>query len=296
MPTVDAIFRINEVLSLIHGNLADDLRAGVLAKRAAYSEYYFHRVFKQVTNESVHQYIRRVRLEAAANQLLFSPSLTVEQIAVSCGFLSLSSFTRAFKSTYGNSPGQWRALPPKANKQDKLPFLDDPEIRRAYKRMASKPLPEPDIVNLEPCEVAYIRHKGYGRSIAKPWQQLKNWALTEQRSMDIQIGLHHSNPALMPLAQCHYVACVGIDKPVMRRGKINSVVIPGGLHAAFYLEGQYGDLLPLINKITQQWLPESGFMAKTTPAFARYQENQFLKQDDDFKLIFYLPLQPLWNI
>jgi len=162
--------------------------------------------------------------------------------------------------------------------------------------MASKPLPEPDIVNLEPCEAAYIRHKGYGRSIAKPWQQLKNWALTEQRSMDIQIGLHHSNPAFMPLAQCHYVACIAIDKPVMRRGKINSVVIPGGLHAAFYLEGQYGDLLPLINKITQQWLPESGFMAKTTPAFARYQENQFLKQADDFKLTFYLPLQPLWNI
>ena len=99
--------------------------------------------------------------------------------------------------------------------------------------MASKPLPEPDVVNLEPCEVAYIRHKGYGRSIAKPWQQLKNWALSEQRSMDIQISLHHSNPALMPLAQCHYVACVGIDKQVMRRGKINSVVIPGGLHAAF---------------------------------------------------------------
>ena len=296
MANTDNIYRINEVLSWIHGNLAGDLRASVLAKRAAYSEHYFHRVFKQVTGEAVHHYIRRVRLETAANQLVFSPDLTVAQVAVNCGFVSLSSFTRAFKSVFTLAPGQWRAQPPQIGEGAKPLFLDDPELSAAYKRMTDKALPTPNIVNIEPCEVAYIRHKGYGRSIARAWQQLEQWAAAEQRQMNVQIGLHHSNPLLMPLAKCHYVACVGIDRPVMRRGKINSVVIPGGLHAAFLIDGQYGDLLPMIVKMTYQWLPHSGFVAKTTPAFARYEDNQFLKASDEFKLTFYLPIQPLWNI
>jgi len=167
MPTIDNIFRVNEVLSLIHGNLAGDLTAKVLAKHAAYSEFYFHRLFKQVTGESVHHYIRRTRLEAAANQLLFSPDLTVEHIAVNCGFLSLSSFSRAFKSIYSATPGQWRSLPRQTMASHIPPPLsDDPEINRAYQRSSLKPLPAPNIVTLEPCKVAYIRHKGYGRSIA----------------------------------------------------------------------------------------------------------------------------------
>ena len=292
----DKQFRINEVLSLIHGNLAGDLGAANLADYAAYSEQYFHRVFKQVTGETVHKYIRRVRLESAANQLLFTPDLTVAQIALNCGFESLSSFTRAFKTVYRRTPGQWRATPSPLAENIAPPFLDDLELKQAYKRTIKNQLPDPEIIQLAPMTVAYIRHRGYGRDIANTWQTLHAWATAEQRPFETQIGLHHSNPAITPLAECHYVACVGIDKPVTRRGNINSVIIPGGLHAAFTIAGRYGDLLPMIHKITYEWLPESDFVAQTTPAFAIYEENQFLKDADDFKLKFYLPIKPLWLV
>jgi AraC family transcriptional regulator len=222
---------------------------------------------------------------------MFSPYLTVREVSESCGFASLSSFSRAFKSYYKTTPGEWRS----GTQYDGTHFfLSDPEINSAYRRLENTALPEPKIVRLEPRQVAYIRHKGYGRSIKKPWKTIMSWATSENRSSDIQIGLHHSNPALVPLENCRYVVCLGIDKPIARRGLINSAEIPGGLHAAFDLSGRYGELLPYISKMLEEWLPVSGFIAKTTPAFAIYKKNQYLDQDDLFDLVFYQPITPLW--
>lgn len=290
MANIDHIYRINEVLYVIHRDITADLSARKLADIAAYSEQHFHRLFKKVTGESVHQYIRRTRLELAANQLMFSPQQHVLQIAETCGFMSLSSFTRAFKSVYHVTPGQWRSG---HNRHKEKYFRSDPEINSAYLRIKPLPLPKPEIVTLESRSVAYIRHTGYGRSIRNAWQAMQAWAYTERRTLDCQIGLHHSNPAWVPLDECRYVACVGIDKPIVRRGSVNSMIIPGGLHAAFKLRGKYGELLPYISKVLEEWLPESGFRAQTTPAFAHYQRNHFLAKDERFELIFYLPIASL---
>jgi AraC family transcriptional regulator len=287
MIRIDSTYRINEVLSYIHRDISADLSAKKLAALASYSEQHFHRLFKTVTGEGVHQYIRRTRLETAANQLMFSTERNILTVAEACGFVSLSSFSRAFKSVYSVTPGEWRSG---GSTRDTYDSLNDPEINAAYQRIQPKTLPKPDIVMLAPRKVAYVRHKGYGRSISNAWQVLKTWAISEQRPMNIQIGLHHSNPALVPLDQCRYVACVEIDKPIVRRGHVNSVTIPGGPHAVFTIKGQYGDLLPYIHKILEQWLPASPFTAKTTPAFAVYHKNQFLLQEDDFELSFFLPI------
>ncbi|PWQ94689.1 AraC family transcriptional regulator [Leucothrix arctica] len=287
MTNTDHVFRINEVLSFIHRDITADLQAKKLAEIAAYSEQHFHRLFKQVVGEPVHQYVRRTRLETAANQLIFSPQLTVLEVAENCGFQSLSSFSRAFREVYNVPPGRWRL----GNRDDKQRhYLSDPELHEAYQRLAQVELPTAEIVNIPACHVAYVRHLGYGRSIRQSWQMLKAWADSEGRSVDVQIGLHHSNPALVPLEQCHYVACIGIDEPVIRRGRVNSVTIPGGLHATFAVQGKFGELLPRISKIWEEWLPQSGYVARTTPAFARYTKNQFLRTDDQFDLVFYLPI------
>ncbi len=63
--------RINDVLYYIHQDISRELLAADLAKVAAYSEQHFHRIFKQIVGEPVHQYIRRTRMEYAANQLMF---------------------------------------------------------------------------------------------------------------------------------------------------------------------------------------------------------------------------------
>lgn len=283
----DRISRINDVLFAIHRDIADDLGAARLARVAAWSEQHFHRVFREVVGESVHGYVRRTRIEHAANQLTFDRGTPILEIAQKCGFQSLSSFSKAFRSVFGTSPGRWRRGDAMAHSGA---WQSDREIATAYARIQNLPLPEIELVQLEPIPVAYVRHRGYDRGIRNAWRKLEAWRTLEHRIEIGQIGLHHSNPTWIPLTQCHYVACLEIDRPVMRRGPVNGLVIPGGLHARCRLTGHYGELLPWIDKIMTDWLPQSGLRAATTPAFVRYYRNQFIEPDERFDLVFHLPV------
>ncbi|MDG3087900.1 AraC family transcriptional regulator [Vibrio hannami] len=281
------ISRINDVLFYIHQDISRDLPAAKLADIAAYSEQHFHRTFKSVVGESVHQYIRRTRMEYAANQLTFDMNATVLDVANKSGFSSVSSFSRAFKSAFDMSPGEWRHT---GLQSDEKPYLSDPEIAASYERLSNWEIPQPQIQEVLPRQVAYVRHLGYNRSIKNAWLLLKAWAGSEEREFKGQFGLHHSNPAWVELDKCRYVACIEIDKPLKQRGIVNQLTIPGGLYACFNLQGKYGELLPKISRIQERWLPESGFKMGSTPAYVHYLKNHFIASDERFELEFYLPV------
>ncbi len=282
--------RINDALYEIHRDISVNLSAKELAKTAAYSEQHFHRVFRQVVGETINSYIRRTRLEHVANQLMFDHNSSILSIAEKCGFTSLSSFSKAFKTQFGSTPGKWRIT---KTSSSGAPYLADPEISAGYQRIKNSPLPEPEILILDKQHVAYVRHKGYGRDIKKAWLLLQAWAMQEKKTTGQQIGLHHSNPAWVELDHCRYVACMTIDEPLKRRGVVNSLTIPGGIHAAFDLQGRYGELLPWVGKILDSWLPDSGYKLQTTPAFVHYRKNQFLAKDDLFDVRLFLPISVL---
>lgn len=287
MPTNQQISRINDVLYTIHQDISEALPARALADRAAYSEQHFHRVFQSVVGEPVHSYIRRIRMEFAANQLMFDGSVTVLEVASKSGFSSVSSFSRAFKSMFKVSPGQWRSSGQAAHTK---PYLAEPEISEAYQRILPNSSSRPQLLEVAERKVAYIRHRGYDRSISATWETLKGWAGAEGRDASQQFGLHHSNPACVELAQCRYVACLAIESPLLRRSVVNTLTIPGGLHAVFSLTGKYGELLPHISNILEHWLPSSGYKMQSTPAYVHYHKNHFLEADEKFSLDFYLPI------
>jgi len=287
MHTEQHLSRINDVLYFIHQDITAPLLAKELATIAAYSEQHFHRVFKLVVGESVHYYIRRTRMEFAANQIMFDSQSSILEIAIKSGFSSLSSFSRAFKATFSLSPGQWR------NHDHQYPTttsVADQAVVASYQRFYEMAIPGYQLVELPARHVAYVRHQGYDRSIEKAWQRLTAWAIHEGRDISQQFGLHHSNPAWVELNQCRYVACLAIDKPILRRGVVNSMTIPGGLHAVFRLEGKYGELLPQLSHILEHWLPSSGYKMLSTPAYVHYHKNQFLADNDTFVLDFCLPI------
>jgi len=281
------ISRINDVLYFIHQDISQPLFAKDLARIAAYSEQHFHRLFKSVVGESVHVYIRRIRMEFAANQLMFDAQTPIVEIAIKSGFASLSSFSRAFSATFSMSPGQWRSH---ELQHQRRALLTDRDIMASYQRLQSMQTPAYKLLELPARKVAYVRHKGYDRSIANAWHTLKAWTKLEGRAFTEQFGLHHSNPAWVELSVCRYVACVEIDSPILRRGMVNSMTIPGGLHAVFELTGQYGELLPQLSHILEHWLPNSGYKMLSTPAYVHYQQNQFLSESETFKLQFCLPI------
>ena len=59
--------RILRVQMHIQDNLDADLSLDRLARIAHFSPYHFHRVFRGVVDEGVHEYVRRLRLESSGD-------------------------------------------------------------------------------------------------------------------------------------------------------------------------------------------------------------------------------------
>lgn len=70
---------------------------------ACMSRFHFLRLFRAVFDETPRQYFIRRRLERA-DMLLAEGDTTVTQIALECGFESLSHFSNAFRRHFGVSP------------------------------------------------------------------------------------------------------------------------------------------------------------------------------------------------
>lgn len=88
----------------------DRILAENLAERFSFSKFHFSRVFNKEIGISPHQYLINRRL-LTAKQLLASTNLTMEVIAMECGFTSTSHFIRAFKSAMNITPKQFRSMP-----------------------------------------------------------------------------------------------------------------------------------------------------------------------------------------
>lgn len=95
--------KIRQVLSYINENLGGELSVDRLAEQAFLSKYHFMRLFKAQTGSSVHAYVRQKRLLHAAR--LIREGMPVNKAAAESGFGDYSAFHRAFRDSFGISPG-----------------------------------------------------------------------------------------------------------------------------------------------------------------------------------------------
>lgn len=98
---------IKKSIEYIENNLNKKIQLKELADKAFLSKYHFHRVFHSVVGEPVAEYIRKKRLEEAANELLTTENKIID-IALKYQFSNQESFTKAFKKLYGIPPKEFR--------------------------------------------------------------------------------------------------------------------------------------------------------------------------------------------
>jgi len=102
-----AVTVVEDSISYINEHLAESLTLDSLSKRASLSPYYFSRVFTRETGMSPHQYIILSRVNSA-KYLLKTTSLSIKEIAFSCGFTSESNFCYTFKKWEKVTPSDYR--------------------------------------------------------------------------------------------------------------------------------------------------------------------------------------------
>ena len=89
------LLRINKVTDYIHNNIDQPLPLQKMAGIACFSPFHFHRVFTILTGETPTDYIKRTRIEKAAQLLKRNKELSATEIARLCGFSSHGVFPPA---------------------------------------------------------------------------------------------------------------------------------------------------------------------------------------------------------
>ncbi|ACP23115.1 probable transcriptional regulator protein, AraC family (plasmid) [Sinorhizobium fredii NGR234] len=95
------------VIELMEANVAEPLTLAQMAPSSGLSRRQIERIFHQEMGRSPARYYLELRLERAHLLLLSSP-LPVIDIAMACGFISASHFSKTYRETYGCSPQQAR--------------------------------------------------------------------------------------------------------------------------------------------------------------------------------------------
>jgi AraC-like DNA-binding protein len=86
---------------------AQPLDVAALARLVHVSEAHFIRTFRATFGETPHRYLQRRRVERAMF-LLRATELTVTEICLEVGFVSLGTFSRTFSEIVGQPPSAFR--------------------------------------------------------------------------------------------------------------------------------------------------------------------------------------------
>lgn len=99
--------QISDILTFIERNIEQPLRLPDLAKIGGLSGYQLDKRIRALFGISAGQYITRLRIEFACNQLKSSDS-PISEIALNCGYGDQAAFSRQFRQSVGLTPATYR--------------------------------------------------------------------------------------------------------------------------------------------------------------------------------------------
>lgn len=98
---------IEKALEMVYYHYNEPITVEAAAKLCGYGKSNFCKIFKNAVGESFHAYLNDFRIKNAG-YLLRETKMSVEEVAVDCGFSDSKTFCRVFKSHTDMTPGQYR--------------------------------------------------------------------------------------------------------------------------------------------------------------------------------------------
>lgn len=99
--------RIWNALKYIEEHYQENVKILELAEVCNLSETHFRRLFREKMGFAPQEYLNIIRIHFAC-KLLQDENIGIEEAALKCGFISMSTFNRNFKKIMKQSPREWR--------------------------------------------------------------------------------------------------------------------------------------------------------------------------------------------
>lgn len=254
---------INQSIDYIMQHVDEDISIGDVADYFHFSKYYFCRVFKEVTGESIYAFMKRLKMNQSAVAIKLEKDKAITDIGLDYGYSS-SNYSTAFKKHHHVSPAEFRKYtnvtsmsnPFHSKELASFETFDNYESRIKIQEMD-------DIL------VIYERMIGNYIELKEKWFQFMHTYNDYIKADTLMIEKFYDDPSITSLNQCICDLCMTVDENCELDNKIT---IKGGKFATYRFEGEIKDIFCRVQGIFNIWLPESGYEMKERYGLHIYRE------------------------
>jgi len=257
--------RLLNVIDYIYEHIHADLDVNTLADVALMSPYHFHRIYRQLMNETVNATVRRLRLQKSTVDLIRTDQ-PIYVIAKGVAYGSVEAFTRAFAKQYGMSPQAYRDSKSPQHAEQSLVAMAPLEQHR-YRDMFTV-----ELMTLDEIHLAGYSHKGDYMQIEAVFEKL----FIDANSHNVfnqstrSIGVYYDDPETVARDELRSMAGITISPSEAASLKLEYLTIPAGKCASILFQGPYAELEKPYNWLYGHWLPDSGYEPVDFPCFEEY--------------------------
>lgn len=286
--------RINTVINHILQNPAEELPLEKLAVIANYSPFHFQKIFKRATGESPKQFIIRIRLENSAFYLIAHRNKSITEIALSSGFASPATFSRAFKNYFGIAAEEMRNLSPK----EQIKFRHSENFRKYHvghnvtmkfdKKYWEKNL-KVSVRNVATKHIVFVNTPLSDiKQISQGFRKIIQLAeahdiLTKETVFTGVIKPHAGLYQAAVTFQPYHSIPKDINTSIINSGKFVTAEVHGDIHNIFHT----------FHAIHEFWLPESPYRIKESFAFEILSQNPITHNYPDIDREIFIPVEPV---
>lgn len=303
------IARINRVMDFVGQNIDQTIDLARMAKIASFSPYHFHRIFLYVVGETPNDFILRIKLEKSGQLLHDNPKESVSDIAFKCGFVNISSFSRAFRNYFGMTTTEFR-------NQDKAVYVKNGIRYSKNCKAVSKIGKHPQQISPQFCSVEfkqliimdtkieikqmpelnliYCRHMGAFNQIGQAYEKLFKWAAPRGlvTAETKTVTVYHDDPAITTINKVRQDASILIEGNVKVEGEIGKSTVPAGKYAVGHFEIKETEFEQAWNTMCA-WLTESGYQPADSPTYEYYHNDYNEHPEHKFIVDICIPVKPL---
>ncbi len=241
---------VNKSIDYIIQNLDEEISIEDVADYCHLSKYYFCRIFKAETGESVYAFIKRLKMEQSAIRIKLEKDKSITDIGANYGYSS-SNYSSAFKKHHNIAPREFR----KDMDTTSLPhpfYMDKLAKFKSFEEYDKQII----IKKLDDFVVIHERHIGNYIELGKNWCEFTEKYKDYFKEDTLLIERFYDDPSITSVEQCLYDICMTVDKNC----SLDDVMtIQGGKFAVYRFDGLIQDIFVVFQGVFSIWLAHSGY-------------------------------------
>lgn len=272
--------KVEEAIVRILNALDEPLHFRQISAETYSSPYHFHRKFRELTGENVHECLRRLRLEKAMFALRHTKN-DVMEVALECGYETPEAFAKAFKRVYGLTPTDARKLPGwrgGIRSPVGLHYSEKSKSQWFYLNPEGVYGMETKIIAFEPKRIVGVRNEGDYWGLPQAWEEFhrifgKNGLYPKAKEW---MSVFPDHEPEIPMKDKISYAAIVVDADFENAYGLEEYTIPEGLYAVTVHYGSTEEIGPAWDRWMNEWLPASGWKVDSTRPNYEWYQNQCL--------------------